>query len=293
MEPNFIDDCMIWDIPYTSWKLQGFSVAGKRTGFKIKSLNLLLDGGMNCRKIPKNILVTHSHSDHTFFLPCIAMNRYEDTKNKPVVYCPNEMVKPLQLLARASQSLNDCCSLIPQNPMLCKGVAPGDIFFLAIKKRRIKITVCKCNHIVPTVGYIISEERNKLKDQYKDLSGKEIHQLKQKKISICNLVDCLQMVFLGDTTIDVFKLNPQILQSPVIVIECTVFGNQIRQETVYARGHIHWNQLKPFVQKYETIEFVLIHFSPRYKPDEIITFFKKEACRNVTLWIGKQYFKVS
>ena len=293
MDPYYIEDCMQWNIPHTSWKLQGYSVAGKRTGFMIKSLNILLDAGVNCRKTPKNILVTHSHSDHSFYLPCIAMDRHSKLVDKPVVYCPKEMVEPLQLMARASQSLNDCRPLYPDNQIVCNGIVGDDSFCINIKKRHIKITVCTCSHTVPTVGYIISEEQKKLKNKYKHLSGKEISKLIKNGITVTDSVDCMKIAFLGDTTIDVFKINPRILQCPVIIIECTAFDSKIPEKTAYSRGHIHWTQLKPLINKHTTIHFVLIHFSSRYKTDEIVKFFAAQNCANVTVWVGKQYFNFS
>src|SRR3989338_4011730 len=87
--PHFLEDCPSWVLP-TGQKqvltLQGHSVAGERTGFVVPELRLFLDGGMNSYKNCCAILVTHSHSDHSHNLPCVAMGQGGDTCKRPHVY---------------------------------------------------------------------------------------------------------------------------------------------------------------------------------------------------------------
>ena len=43
-----------------------------------------------------------------------------------------------------------------------------------------------------------------------------------------------------------------------------------------------WSNLKPFILAFPESQFILCHFSMRYKESEIIEFFKKENINNVT-----------
>jgi ribonuclease Z len=288
-DAHFIEDCPKWKIPGTDWTLQGYSVAGERTGFMVNPIKLFLDGGMNSYKKVDNLLLTHSHSDHSFNIPCLAMGR-DSIENKPKIYCPIEMTEPLKLLCRASQSLNDCVSLIKEEQIRYSSVKSGDNFSIKLNKNNfIKINVFDCCHTVPTVGYLISQDIKILKQQYQKLidqgKGKELGNLRKKGIDIYETKNKIKFAFLGDTTIDVFNKSPIILKSPIIIIECTAFGNAISEKQAYDRGHIHWEQLSPIVNKNKNIIFVLIHFSRRYKEDEIIEYFLKQENKNLILWL--------
>ena len=123
MEPHLLEDCKKWKIPGTNWVIQGFSQAGNKTGFAIFSLKLLFDAGLPTHKSSEKVLLTHSHSDHSFNIPCIAMGH----RKRCIVYCPNEMKEPLHTMCRASQSLNDCVNLLDKEQILCQGIEPGGL----------------------------------------------------------------------------------------------------------------------------------------------------------------------
>lgn len=64
----------------------------------------------------------------------------------------------------------------------------------------IKVDVVQCCHSVPTVGYIFSESRTKLKAEYKDIPGKQIAELRRQGIDVNENVLIKRIAFLGDTT---------------------------------------------------------------------------------------------
>lgn len=274
MEPHLLEDCKKWKIPGTDWIIQGFSQAGNKTGFAIFSLKLLFDAGLPTHKLPKMVLLTHSHSDHSFNIPCIAMGH----KQRCPVYCPNEMEGPLKLMCRASQSLNDCTPLTGINQVNTFGVKPGD----CIDLNNIKINVIKCYHNVPSVGFELSILKRSLKRKYIGLKGKELKKLKETGIDIIEKKYIKKFTFLGDTTIEVF--NKDVLSSPVIMVECTILDNEVSPEETANRGHIHWDQLKPIVESYPNTLFVLIHLSKRYSNEYIESFFNN-TYNNIYVWV--------
>jgi len=92
--------------------------------------------------------------------------------------------------------------------------------------------------------------------------------------------------FLGDTTAKVFETAPQILEYPVIIVECTHFADD-QYSAAANGGHTHWSDLKEIVRQHPQITFVLIHFSIRYKRSEIVAFFKpiQETIKNIVVWV--------
>jgi ribonuclease Z len=273
MEPHLLEDCKKWNIPNTDWVIQGFSQAANKTGFAIFSLKLLFDAGIPTQKTPKIVLLTHSHSDHSFNIPCIAMGH----KQKCPVYCPIEMETALKLLCRASQSLNDCVELINVDQVFTIGIRPGE----SILYKNIKINIIKCFHNVPSVGFELVETKNILKAEFKGKSSSDLKTLKKKGINITEKVEIKKFTFLGDTTIDVF--NNAVLESPVIMVECTILDDEVSPDETYKRGHIHWEQLKPIIEFSPNTLFVLIHLSKRYSKEYVQKFFE-DSPKNIYVW---------
>ena len=276
MEPHLLEDCRKWHIPKTDWWIYGFSKSANKTGFAIFSLKIFFDAGLPSKKKPNIVLLTHSHRDHSFNIPTIAM----DNTERRVVYCPNEMVNPLKLLCRAFKSLDNCTELIDKEQVNAIGVHPNII----IDYNKIKIKVIKCYHTVPTIGFSIITQKNVLKDEYKNITGKELGKLKKSRVEVTKIVDVIKFIFLGDTTIEVFK-DPYILLSPVIFVECTIIDDQVSPEKTQKRGHIHLNQLLPIIIENKQTFFVLIHLSKRYKRNYIDSFFKDILLENENMMV--------
>ena len=261
-EPHVLEDCSTWKIPNTDWIIQGFSQAGNRTGFIIPSLKICFDAGVTTHKTPEAVLLTHTHADHSFAIPCIAMGRKRSCR----VYCPSKGVDPLRLMCRASQSLNDCAQLCTEEQVHCEGVLPGDEFALG-KKRQITVRVVECMHTVPSVGYQLVETKNVLKPQYRGLPGKEIGKLRRGGTCVTEATRVVRFTFLGDTTIQVFdKLLPT---EGTVMVECTILDDSLSPEETAERGHIHFRQLWRVAEAHPDTTFMLIHFSKKYSEEEI------------------------
>ncbi len=274
MEPHLLEDCKSWRIPNTDWTIHGFSQAANKTGFAIFSLKMLFDAGIPTQKNCNIVLLTHSHSDHSFNIPCIAMGH----RNVCPVYCPKEMILPLKLMCRASQSLNDCVELLDEDQVTAIGVSPGDSF----EYKNIIVRVVRCCHTVASVGFEILQKKTLLKEQYKHHEGKDLVALKKSGVEITETVEVKKFTFLGDTTVKVFE-NKSILESPVIFVECTILDGKVSPEETMERGHIHWKQLQPIVENNPKTLFVLIHLSKRYSPEDAKKVFA-DAPLNVHLW---------
>jgi ribonuclease Z len=50
-----------------------------------------------------------------------------------------------------------------------------------------------------------------------------------------------------------------------------------------------WGDLKPYIEKYSNVTFILFHFSLRYKNKEILNFFEEQNLKNVIPWIENEY----
>ena len=70
-QPFLLEHCMSYTLPGSRWTLQGYSLGGIRTGFRIKEKKILLDAGLACDVRSVAAFITHAHTDHTF----VSVNR--------------------------------------------------------------------------------------------------------------------------------------------------------------------------------------------------------------------------
>jgi ribonuclease Z len=276
----------VWNIPGTPWDIVGYSRACYRTGFYIRHLDLMIDAGPQKSGNPKTILITHCHGDHIANIPFTLIPLDEiQKKTKTTVFVHEKSAKRLSNYITAMFSANYSTDY-KGHVADFKGITGGMKFDYVANNTKLSIEVFACTHDVPTVAYGISTKKQLLKEEFFELKGnnKAIVELKKKGIEITDTVYEPNIAFVWDTTIQVLKNNPGILNYPVIMIECT-FLYEDDYELSISKKHIHWNSLKPYVVRNPDKYFVLVHFSLRYTEPEIIAFFKKENLKNVKPWL--------
>lgn len=283
-DPYLIEDCPSYKINGTDWIIQGYSVSGNRTGFNIECLKLFLDGGLSSNRDARHVLLTHSHLGHTRNVPKLVTNNNTRTD----IYCPREMVDPLRFYCKTSSSLHECKSITNMELFEWNDLIFDQKFELEIKKKRsnvtINVTTVKCYHSVPTVGYIFSVKKKKLKAGFIGKTAKQLQDIQKRKIEVYNYVMEKKFAFLGDTSIKVFE-NRELLQTPAIFVECTFVDKNISEKDADEKGHIHWQSLEPIVKSHPKTTFILMHFDNVYREDFLTNFFDKVGLANVVLWL--------
>ena len=115
----------------------------------------------------------------------------------------------------------------------------------------------------------------------KEGRGKELGALKKSGVEITFKKITEKFAYVCDSTIKVLEDNKNIFNYPIVIIECTFIVN----DESTSKDHIYWSELEPYVKKNPDILFVLIHFSRRYKDEEIKEFFDKVDYENIKPWI--------
>jgi ribonuclease BN (tRNA processing enzyme) len=246
----------------TRWTLSGNSVAGIRTAFQIPELKIQLDAGYQSFNKISDIFITHSHADHVASLPLIILENISD-KIKTNIYCPKESKKLIENMITSFLMCNYNSTTVPKSYYNVIGLDPRYLLDLKLNKQNVQIKSFYSDHTVPTLSYGFIEKKQKLKDEFKGLDGKEIFALKSKGIEITSNVEYRKLVFCGDTSIKIFGMNPDILTFDNIVIECTFFEEE-DLKLAQDRKHMHWLQLKPIISANPSINFYLIHISAKY-----------------------------
>lgn len=166
------------------------------------------------------------------------------------------------------------------------GCGGSSRFRLNFNKSPFEVDVVLCDHGVPTVSYCFSQVKSKLREEYVGLPGKDIAALRKAGTEVTKEVVSPAFAFICDTSIVVLERYPSILQCPIVIIECTFLFPEERENAV-ATKHIHWEELKPYIVGNPDVLFVLIHFSMRYRDDEILAFFAEQNIRNIKVWAGE------
>jgi ribonuclease BN (tRNA processing enzyme) len=155
---------------------------------------------------------------------------------------------------------------------------------ITIHNKLIEIDAFRMDHTIDTIGFGISEIRNKLKEKYQGKTQQELIEIKKTD----NLMEPIKfplLFFGGDTSNMALEYLPFHIY-PVIVIEST-YLNIDHIEKAREKKHLIITDLEMYFAKYITTQFVLIHFSCIYKIDEIKEYQKMYEARysNVKFFI--------
>jgi len=272
-------------LPKTGLRLKGHSRSTEMTCFYIPELNMYFDAGVHSYYSCDHMMITHGHGDHIQSLNGILKSQNQERSTAPIpIYCPQEIVKMLTKYIEAFFQVN------ANNPYLkcqkivnIKGMSPGERLPLTIKKRDYLLDAFKCTHSVPTLGYGLTELREKLKEELKGLPQSEIINLKKAGQEITHTSEVPLFCYIGDTTHVVFQENPQIFKYPNIVVECS-FLDEDDEAEASKRKHMHWSNLSKIIDSNPDNFFILIHFSLRYTDYDIEKFFADKLRKNMLVW---------
>jgi ribonuclease Z len=74
---------------------------------------------------------------------------------------------------------------------------------------------------VPTVAYLFSEVRQKLREEHAGKSGEEIAALRHRGESVTRREEIPLLAYTGDCGREIFEAAPEILRARVLLIECS------------------------------------------------------------------------
>jgi ribonuclease Z len=263
----------------TQYKLTGRSRAGDGTSFSLPELKWLFDCGALVEGWkPKVVFLTHTHSDHVHFITHIS-----DEKNPPMVYLPSEAEPFVSAHIRAYKEMIGCETQpegqngeASQQDCILRPTRPGEEISFRQGGTNFVVRTLKMSHRIPCLGYSIFKIQEKLKDEYKGVPGREIGLLRKSGVEITESKEVPFICFMGDTTSEVFRDHPEILdQHKVIVVECS-FIDEDSIERAKITTHMHWNDLRPHVEANPEVLFLLTHFSLKYSSLKLREFFCKQ-----------------
>ena len=137
-------------------------------------------------------------------------------------------------------------------------------------------------HRVPTVGYLFSEVKHKLRDEYTSFPGDEIAKLRAGGTEVTRREEVPLLAYPGDCGVEIFDAAPELFAARVLLLECSfLFPEDRDRAREYA--HIHIDDLIARAELFQNQVVVLTHFSQRYRPEEI-----REALRALPEPLGSR-----
>jgi ribonuclease Z len=262
-EPRMVDNAPYLSMKHAGLTIEGYSRAAVQTYFRIPELKLGFDLGAQPWDFmgTQTWLVTHTHLDHLAALPVYVARRRMMKMDPPTVYIPGYAVEDVRKLLHLFQRLDR-----GRQTADLRGIEPGQEFELS---RELVVSAFATAHTIPSVGYIVWDRRNKLKDEYVGLPGEKIRDLRLAGTQVTREVRTPLVCYTGDTSPAGLDGCPASYKAKILITEMSFIRAKHRRDKIHKFGHMH---LDDFIERQDRFENELIicgHFSTRYHPDEV------------------------
>ena len=261
---------MVDNAPFLSTRhgnltIEGYSRAAVQSVWRIPELKLGFDLGAHPWEFmgTSTWLISHVHLDHIAALPSYVARRRLMKMDPPTIYLPEHAIAHVKHVLFGFSKLDRGrlpCELI--------GVIPGDVIDFS---RELVIDVIKTSHTIPSVGYVISERRHKLKPEFSERSGDEIRDLRNSGVEVTEERLAPWVGYVGDSNPKGLDDNPILYQTKILISEMTFVAPNHRRELIHKNGHMH---LDDYVRRQDQFANELViagHLSTRYNAKQAET----------------------
>ena len=245
------------------------SLAGFYTCVQFPGYKIAIDLGVAPRSSfnKSHVFFTHAHGDHIAGVVRHCSSRDMLGLEPPTYYIGQEDVANFYEFMDSARKL---C----RTKMACdvQAVQPGDHFQI---RPDLRVTSYRSIHRVPCQGYVISNTRKKLREEFLGADPQTIRQARENGVAIDRDVEIPLVSYTGDTIIDVFEREQQLQNVRVLITELTFCDHHVEPEDARHRGHIHLQHILDRAHLFQQPNLVFMHFSSRYRTQEIESICRK------------------
>jgi ribonuclease Z len=243
--------------------IEGYSRAAVQSYWRVPELKIGLDLGAQPWDFmgTQTWLVTHTHLDHVAALPVYVARRRMMKMEPPVIYLPEEAIEDVRRLLLVMQRLD-------RGRMVCelRGIRGGQEIELS---RDHVVTAFATTHTIPSVGYLVWERRNKLKEEFQGLPGDKIRDLRLAGTPVTREVRTPLLAYTGDTSPAGLDNFPPAFEAKVLITEMSFIRPNHRREKIHKFGHMHLDDFIERADRFKNELIIVAHFSTRYHPGEV------------------------
>jgi ribonuclease Z len=258
-----VENAPVLTLKHGNLTVEGYSRAAVQTYWRIPELKLGFDLGAQPWDFmgTPTWLITHTHLDHIAALPVYVARRRMMKMEPPEIYLPAEGVDDVRRLLLVMQRLD-------RGRQVCKlhGLRPGDEVDLS---REHVLTAFATTHTIPSLGYLVWERRNKLKEEYLGLAGERIRDLRMSGVEVTREVRTPLVGYTGDTSPHGLDNYPPIYEARILITELSFIRPNHRREKIHKFGHMHLDDLLERADRFKNEIIICAHFSTRYHPQEV------------------------
>lgn len=239
-------------------RIEGWSRAGDETWFRVHPPGLAFDTGRGALQLAgaHDVFLSHAHLDHALGLPYVLSQRSLHRLVHTRVFCPAAALEPLAAFVAAAERMENAqyrYDLIP--------LAPGDRVEVG---RDLAIEAFATDHVVPSLGFHLWHSRKRLAAAFAGLPPAELIALRERGVDTGEVLAEIWLSYCGDTGPRVFELEPRVLNSRALMLECTFLGDAQRDKGGRFK-HLHLDDIVERAGDFRNQALVLHHLSRRYK----------------------------
>ena len=243
--------------------IEGYSRAAVQSYWRIPELKIGFDLGAQPWDFmgTPTWLISHTHLDHMAALPVYVARRRMMKMEPPTIYLPAAAVEDVHRLLVIMQRLDrgrQVCDL--------RGLEAGQEIELG---REHVITAFATTHTIPSLGYLVWERRNKLKEEYLGLPGEKIRDLRLSGVAVTREIRTPLVAYTGDTSPAGLDAYPPVFQARVLITELSFIRPNHRREKIHKFGHMHLDDLLERADRFQNELIICAHLSTRYHPQEV------------------------
>ncbi len=243
--------------------VRGVSVAGRETWFHLPTLHLAFDlGRAPAELVPvPHVFLSHAHLDHGAGLAYWCSQRRLLRLPGGAVYThPAGVPAWTKILA-----LHEALEAVRYDARV-EAMESGARVNL---RRDLEVEAFETDHRVPTLGFVASEIRNRLRPDLAGRPSEEIRSAAAHGEAVAEKVAIPLVAYSGDTGAGVFARAPRsFFTAKVLLLECSFVEEQDRGRSKEWK-HLHLDEIAERADHFENEVVVLVHLTQRTSPGDI------------------------
>ena len=243
--------------------VRGVSVAGRETWFHLPTLHLAFDLGRAPTELVAvpNVFLTHPHLDHCAGVAYWCSQRRLLRLPGGVAHTHPAGVPAWSKILALHQELEGV-----RYDARVEAMDPGTRVSL---RRDLEVEAFEADHRVPTLAFVASEIRNRLRPELTGHSSEEIRDAVARGESVAGKVRVPLVAYSGDTGEGIFSRAPRsFFTAKILFLECSFVEERDRERSKEWK-HLHLDEIAERADLFENEVVVLTHLTLRTSPEEI------------------------